>query len=177
MTGVVLCGGLSRRMGRDKGLMVSGKRAWAEIIREKFPQRVTPAVLSINAGQRERYLSNFRDKDLVVDNAALKMQGPLRGLLSVHLRYPNHDLLAVACDMIDMSPFVLEKLLKEYAASKVRAIAFKGDRIEPMCAIYSSQGLAGILSSYHHNDPADHSMMQALEELDAAYISIPAEWK
>jgi molybdopterin-guanine dinucleotide biosynthesis protein A len=177
MTGVVLCGGQSMRMGRDKGLMVSGMKVWAEIMREKLLRISAPIVLSINASQRDRYFPYFQEKDLVVDNPGINLQGPLLGLMSVHLKYPREDLLAVACDMIDMNSFVLEKLLQEYATARVAAIAYKGDRVEPMCAVYSSQGLAEILSSYYHNDLSDHSLMHVLEKLEASCISIPGEWK
>ncbi|MBI1770391.1 MAG: molybdenum cofactor guanylyltransferase [Bacteroidetes bacterium] len=177
MTGVVLCGGQSLRMGRDKGLMVSANRLWAEIVRGKLVQTSIPSVLSVNSTQKENYLRHFDENDLVVDNSAINIQGPLQGLLSVHLKYPDQDLMVVACDMINVEIIVLKKLLNDFNASRVAAIAFKGERVEPLCAIYSSPGLAKILSAYRQSKLSNYSMMYILEELNAKYIPIPEEWQ
>ena len=165
-------------MGRDKGLLVSENgNVWAEIMKEKLSQISLRSVLSINSSQKENYLRYFNEKDLVVDSPEIDVQGPVLGLLSTHLKYPDHDLLVLACDMIKMDGIVLRKLLEAYANSKPAAIAFKGDRVEPMCAIYSSSGLSKISSSHHRNKLSKNSMMDILDELDAVYISIPEEWK
>ena len=179
MTGVILCGGQSIRMGRDKGLLASGtgKKVWAEIMKEKLLQISIPSVLSINLGQREYYLRYFEGNELVVDNPTITFQGPLLGLLSAHLKYPNQDLMVVACDMINIDSTVLMKLFSSYNSSHTDAIAFKGERIEPLSAIYSSRGLAKIYSMYNNGKLYKNSMMHVLGELRAAYISIPEEWK
>lgn len=177
MTGVILCGGQSLRMGRDKGLIVSGNRnVWAEIMIEKLSQISLRSVLSINSSQKENYLQYFNAKDLVVDSTEIDVQGPVLGLMSTHLKYPDEDLFVLACDMIKMDGVVLKKLLSDYANSKPAAIAFKGDRVEPLCAIYSSAGLSKIYSS-HLNKLSKNSMKDILDELGAVYISIPEEWK
>src|SRR6267142_1806341 len=103
MIGVVLCGGKSLRMGRDKGLLVSGNgNVWAEIMKEKLSQISLRSVLSINSSQKENYLQYFNGKDLVVDSPEVDGQSPVIGLINKHLKYPDHDLLVLACDMIKM---------------------------------------------------------------------------
>jgi molybdenum cofactor guanylyltransferase len=179
MIGVILCGGQSVRMGTDKGLLLSGpgKKVWAEIMKEKFNQISIPSLLSINPGQIEYYLKYFGGKDLVVDNPDITFQGPLLGLLSVHLKYHNQDLMVVACDMINMDGSVLMKLFSNYESSHTDAIAFTGEQVEPLCAIYSSRGLSKILAACHSNELFKNSMMHVLEELGATYIPISEEWR
>src|SRR3954471_6624441 len=117
MTGVVLCGGQSIRMGHDKGLLFSEDRVWAKIMKEKLSQISIPTVLSLNSFQKESYMKYFEEKDLVVDRTTIKIHGPLLGLLSSHLNYPDQDLMVVACDMIYLDREVLLKLLIEYKSS------------------------------------------------------------
>jgi molybdopterin-guanine dinucleotide biosynthesis protein A len=179
MIGVVLCGGQSRRMGSDKGLLnlePEGK-VWAEVVQDKFSLLSIPSFLSVNSSQTENYLLHFKENDLVVDNFTLKIQGPLLGLLSVHLNYPDQDLMVLACDMIRMDEIVLKKLFDHYNSSKTEAVVFKGDQVEPLCGIYSLQGLSKIYNTYRQNAINNNSMMRALEKLETLYIPIPEEWK
>ena len=176
MIGIVLCGGQSTRMSKDKGLLISQGKRWAEIIKEKFSEISIPSVLSINAAQKEKYLTHFDESDLVVDLSTITIRGPLLGLLSVHHAYPDDDLIVAACDMVNLEAKVLEKLLAEYSLSKIDAVAYTGERVEPMCAIYSANGLKKIAVHYHQNETHSHSMMHVLEKLNAKYIPIPKEW-
>ena len=85
MIGVLLCGGQSTRMGKDKGLLFSQKKTWAEIMREKFEQISIPSFLSINSAQKEEYLHYFNEVDLVVDPCCPGCVGEWKVSL-VHLR-------------------------------------------------------------------------------------------
>ncbi|HEV8515227.1 MAG TPA: molybdenum cofactor guanylyltransferase [Cyclobacteriaceae bacterium] len=179
MLGVVLCGGQSTRMRSDKGLITSSDKGkmWAEIVREKFSSITVLSFLSINPSQAENYLIYFREGELVVDNPTIKVQGPMLGLLSVHLKYPDQDLMVTACDMINVDEIVLKKLIECYNSSKAEAVVFKGERVQPLCGIYSSRGLNKIYTSHLKNEMSNNSMMHALEKLETSYISIIEEWK
>jgi len=136
-----------------------------------------PSVLSINSLQKESYLRYFDQRYLVIDDPKLNIQGPVLGLLSTHLRYPNDDLMVLPCDMIKLNGVALQKLLSDYAVIRPPAIAYKADHVEPMCAIYSSSGLSRIISLLNQNEMAGSSMTHVLETLNAFYISIPENWK
>src|SRR5215831_7719757 len=154
MIGVVLCGGRSSRMGSDKGLIRSktNEKVWAQVVKNKFSFASMPSFLSVNKNQTKNYQSHFKNDDLIIDNPDIKVQGPLLGLLSVHFHYPDQDLMVIACDMINMNETILKKLSDSYDSSKVEAIVFKGERVEPLCGIYSSQGLSKIYSIYQKTD-------------------------
>ena len=77
LLGVILCGGESKRMGSDKGLLQKDGRAWVSIIAEKLVSIGLPVVVSINGQQRESYAGLFSSNDLIVDSIAI--QGPLKG--------------------------------------------------------------------------------------------------
>lgn len=176
MIGVVMCGGQSTRMGNDKGLLLSGNKTWAQIAKEKVETLTLPVVMSINSAQIEKYQAVFKKDELIVD--AVDMASPLRGILSVHLRFPIEDILVLACDMPAMHMLVLNRLLKYYQKNTHEAVAFKnGTRIEPMCAVYSSRGLSKILSLYKSNSLSKPSLMHVLEILHADFLVAEESWQ
>ncbi len=59
MTGVILCGGKSTRMGSDKGLMQYQSITWAELAINKLAELNVPVVLSVNEQQYQLYSGRF----------------------------------------------------------------------------------------------------------------------
>ena len=172
-----MCGGKSQRMGDDKGLLKSGNKTWAERGVEKFISLDIPFLISINASQVPSYRLHFDEGSLSIDDESITIQGPLLGLMSAHNHYPDKDILVLACDMINMNHQLLVELMTTFKNSTSKAIAFKGETIEPLCAIYSSKGLKKIFSIYQKKELQKHSMMHVLELLHAEYIPIKAEQK
>lgn len=139
--GVVLCGGESKRMGTDKGLLLIGSDNWATLAFRKLEQLNIPVCVSVNARQWPAYSQVFPSAELVMDQTSAK--GPLKGLLSVHLKYPDDDLLLLACDMTDMDKATLNALLDATTAFPGFDIYLyeRDDFMEPLCAIYTSASL------------------------------------
>src|SRR5438270_354520 len=112
LLGVVMSGGQSRRMGTDKGLIPYMDTYWAVHVANKLTTAGLPVVVSINDTQQEKYRVIFPSQELIVDY--VDVNGPLRGLLSVHAIYPQKDLLLLACDMIEMETGTLKNLINIY---------------------------------------------------------------
>jgi len=137
LLGVILCGGESRRMGRDKGLLLADGVPWALHMAEKLRPWGLPVVYSINKGQYETYSAHLPGQRLVVDR--LGLAGPLEGLLTVHAAYPGSDLLLLACDLQDLDAETLSGLIGKYLAEEANAYAYRdADGLQPLCAIYTS---------------------------------------
>lgn len=139
--GVVLCGGESKRMGSDKGLLPIGADNWALLAFRKMERLQLPVCVSINPMQLIAYSRFLSSDKLVIDVTQAK--GPLQGLLSVHFQYPEDDLLLLACDMTDMDTATLEILLDSPAAFPGfdYYLYERADFMEPLCAIYTSAAL------------------------------------
>lgn len=140
LLGVVLCGGESRRMGRDKGLLQTDGQPWVLRMGEKLAMNQLPVVYSINKKQVSSYATWLPPGQYVVDsdNGA----GPLKGLLSVHRSYPASDLLPVACDMQDLDTGTIAGIITAWRKNGADIYAYEVDGfLQPFCAIYRAEAL------------------------------------
>jgi molybdenum cofactor guanylyltransferase len=141
LLGVILCGGESKRMGSDKGLLPIRNTIWAKHMHEKLAMFHLPVIYSINEHQVHTYVEEISPELLVVDNA--EVEGPLKGLLSVHQQYPDKDLLLLACDMLDLDAGSIDHLLQEYMRDNQFDFYVYQDEeyAQPFCGIYTRTGL------------------------------------
>jgi molybdenum cofactor guanylyltransferase len=161
LLGVVLCGGESKRMGTDKGLLQLNSKTWAEHIADKLKQQNLPVVISINEKQLAFYKEVFEKKDLIVDQ--LPMHGPLNGLLTVHQTFPGKDILLMACDLIDMDKTILEELINTYEKNKADYFAYEDNNFfQPLCAIYTSTALDSLQERLTNGSLANYSFQYIL---------------
>lgn len=179
MTGLVLCGGQSSRMGSDKGLLSASGITWAQIAWKKLSSVVSPVAVSVNKQQLHSYAEYFPEQKLIVDNDQLTVGGPLRGLLSAHMTMPEEDIFLFACDLLFMETIVFKELLaQKHLFSGQEAFVFTQQReAEPLCGIYTATGLAKILSAYHAGALGKQSMKHALEMLDTSVTKLPPTWQ
>jgi molybdopterin-guanine dinucleotide biosynthesis protein A len=144
--GIVMCGGRSLRMGKDKGMLPSGTKTWAEKAFATLGAAPVPVYISVNGCQVSQYAQIFTKELLITDT--VDIPGPMAGLLSAHVRFPEKDLLIIACDLPDMSRELVISLWKYYVENTDRYenYVFGADEIpEPMCGIYA----ANILKRYY----------------------------
>lgn len=175
LLGVVMCGGESRRMGRDKGLLETKNTPWAKSIANIFVNLEIEYVLSINAAQIEPYAQLFDDSKLIVDSD-FQVRGPLRGLLSIYKKNPARDLLLIACDLQDMDTATVDKLTQFYLANKDQQyLAYKVQNfIEPLCAIYTSKALKDLYALTMQDALKSFSLQKIINDGTSKFISIGA---
>ena len=179
MLGLILCGGQSSRMGIDKGLIMQNNIPWARIAFNKLAEQGLNVVLSINKLQAPHYQPYFLLDHLVEDDETLQINGPLKGLLSVHQRFPDENILLLACDMPLMYWLVLQNLLDIAKMKNSKdAFVFENDgNPEPLCAIYTATALQKVMALYNDNQLPKHSMKYVLEQVNTFRNPIPDEWK
>jgi molybdopterin-guanine dinucleotide biosynthesis protein A len=178
MTGVILCGGQSTRMHKDKGLLMAGRITWAEKMALLLQPICDNLVISINPKQHD-YQSILGHYTLVKDDASLNIYGPLHGLLSVHQQFPGEDIFLLACDMQQMQAEVLDALAEKYRANPdYEAWVFlePDGSPEPLAAIYSAKSLASMLAKHLQTPLPRHSMKYLLEHLKVFSLTISGEW-
>ena len=179
MLGIVLCGGSSSRMGQDKGLLTTDHGNWSAMMLENFRQLSIPVALSVNHKQVEQYTRAFKDVELISDNDNFLLKGPLAAVLSINGKYPEEDLFIIACDMALMKSFVLKELYNTYLkVSEKQGYVFTNDgEPEPLCGIYTANGIAHIKQLYERGQLLKHSMKFMLDHLIMCRIPIPEDWK
>ena len=138
-----------------------------------------PVKISVNSKQYPDYAALFPPADLIIDDPTLSLRGPLLGVLSSHLKFPQEDLFILACDMPLMAPALLQILYKHHQQEpSFNAYIFASEgEPEPLCGIYKSAGLSIILDMLVSGHLNKHSMKFMLDHLDTTTIPVTAEQK
>jgi molybdenum cofactor guanylyltransferase len=146
LTAVLLAGGESRRMGRDKATIVfRGEPLWKrqlELLRE-----LTPEKIFVSARKEPPWLSH--DADMLLDDPPSR--GPLSGLTKALVSMQTSHLVALAVDM----PFMTREqmmALCSLATIGCGVIPMIGKRAEPLAAIYPREVLSDLLAALEGND-------------------------
>jgi len=146
ISAVLLAGGESRRMGRDKTTLLSrGKPLWQ--IQLELLQKLEPTEIFVSA--RTDPVWRPANVQFVADD--LPSRGPLSGLAASLTRMRAQHLLALAIDM----PFMTEEYLT-FLCNQIEpgcgAVANIEDRFEPLAAIYPHEALANFQSALSGKD-------------------------
>jgi molybdenum cofactor guanylyltransferase len=146
ISAVLLAGGESRRMGKDKAtLLFRGKPLWQ--IQRELLRKLAPTELFVSARTDPPWRP--ADAQFVADDPPSR--GPLSGLAASLAKTRTKHLLALAIDM----PFMTEKYLT-FLCSQIEphrgVIAKIEDRFEPLAAIYPQEALANVQSALSGED-------------------------
>lgn len=147
LTGAVLCGGKSARMGCDKALLELSGRSLIEravAVLEPLSSRVLLA-----CGSSERYPD--MGLPLVLDQR--RNGGPLAGLEAALAATSTPWLAVLACDMPGVSPVLFEELLRHSVAGDLDVCILAGERgLEPLCGVYHKRCLAPVRAALDHGE-------------------------
>ncbi len=145
VTGVILAGGLAKRLGGiDKGLLPVAGRPLIAWVMERLAPQVTGLLLSAN-----RNLDTYRGFGHPVLSDGLDgFQGPLAGILSAMDRAPTPWILTVPCDGPCLPPDLGSRLHQALSREGATlALASDGERPQPLFALLPVS-LAGDLRDY-----------------------------
>jgi molybdenum cofactor guanylyltransferase len=166
LVGLLLCGGESKRMGTDKGLMKQGNKTWAETIYYQLQSLVETTLISINSTQIETYKELFPSQNQIMD-VDFQVKGPLAGILSVYQQYNHNDFIVLACDMIDIKTNLLQEIITIYNSRQDEdfdAFVFQTEQgIQPLAAIYTSKLLEKVYNLVLNRQLRKMSLKHILE--------------
>jgi molybdopterin-guanine dinucleotide biosynthesis protein A len=135
--GLVLCGGLSRRMGRDKAREELGGRTLIEAALAALEPVCDEVWLASGTPPRYPELGRAELADRIA--GAGPLAGIEAGLARAEERDPRAWLCVRACDLPAAGPGLFERLLGRAAESGAEAVLFRGPAgVEPLCAVYSA---------------------------------------
>src|SRR5256885_10895150 len=146
LTALLLAGGESRRMGRDKAAVVFRDeplwRRQLRILRDLGPEKVF-----VSARTESSWLPP--DTELLLDEPPSR--GPLSGLTKAIYRMQTSHLVVLAVDM----PFVTREQLRFLCTmvSEGRGVVpVIGERTEPLAAVYPAQAAVDFAAALAGND-------------------------
>jgi molybdenum cofactor guanylyltransferase len=141
--GLVLAGGRSTRMQRDKATLSYQGRNQLDRAMEMLASCVAQAYVSVRPDQRtDRARARYAQ---VVD--AQEGLGPIAGIAAAQALKPGAAWLVLACDLPYLQPSTLAHLLSERDPARI-ATAYRSSHDglpEPLCAIYEPRSAALIL--------------------------------
>jgi len=130
LTGFILAGGKSSRMGTDKGLLpVDGEAMVQKIALAMNP--VVDKIIIISNGNNYNYLGHKVYEDLIKDC------GPLGGIYTALMKSDTDQNLIVSCDMPFLRVELFNLLIKSISSDHEIIIPQFNDQPEPLCAIYN----------------------------------------
>lgn len=132
--GLVLAGGRSTRMQRDKAALEYAGRSQLERAVELLTPMVERVFVSVRSDQAAEPLrARFAQ---IADSGEL--EGPIAGIVAAQSHHPDVAWLVLACDLPLLDRQTLERLLRERRPER-QATAYRSSRDglpEPLCAIY-----------------------------------------
>ncbi|MEP7071506.1 MAG: molybdenum cofactor guanylyltransferase [Verrucomicrobiota bacterium] len=185
LSAVLLCGGESRRMGRDKALLEwDGRPMWQWQL-DKL-RRLRPEHVYVSARNKPAWLPS--DAELILD--APPALGPLSGFAATLARMTTEHLLALAIDLPRMTTDHLQFLCSQLH-SGIGVVPIIGDRFEPMAAVYPKESAPYFATALGRRSAELQSIAQELvaagflrtmlvpENETALYhnANTPAEWE
>lgn len=165
--GLVVCGGVSTRMGTDKGMLVYHGKPQMFFLYEMLAgicDKVFIACRKEQAAQIPEQYAQIPDRECYRDT------GPVAALLSAFDQWPEASFLAVGCDY----PFLEKKHLQHlvsFANRYHRSVAFcqEGtDIIEPLIAVYQHNISHHLASCFKQGN---HSLRRILMSWDTLAVT------
>jgi len=149
--GLVLAGGASSRMQRDKAALVYHGATQLDRVFALLSRHVHPVFVSARRAQADE--PSRAGKPLILDDPALpgidreeRAGGPIVGIRAAFARFPDAAWLVLACDLPFLSDAALGQLLAARDPRRL-ATAFRSvhDGLpEPLCAIWEPAAAAAL---------------------------------
>jgi molybdenum cofactor guanylyltransferase len=143
--GLILAGGLSSRMHRDKAALIYQGKSQLDRTFELASRHVAKVFVSVRSNQAMEPTRAHRP--LVIDS--VDGEGPIVGIRSAFAAYPDVAWLVIACDLPFLSDAALAQLLAE-RDPYVLATAYRSTHDglpEPLCTVWEPAAAAA-LSTY-----------------------------
>jgi molybdopterin-guanine dinucleotide biosynthesis protein A len=141
--GLVLAGGRSTRMQRDKaGIVYHGQETQLERAVKLLSPRVARLFVSVRADQANDPLRSAWPR--IVDRG--DVEGPIAGISAALAEHPDSAWLVLACDLPFLDAATLERLIAgRDLDSEATAFRSSHDGLpEPLCAIYEPRARTAI---------------------------------
>lgn len=161
ITGIILAGGKSSRMGTDKGMLVlNGKKIIEYVIAALTPN--VSEVIIISNNENYNYLGYKVYKDIV------KECGPIGGIFTGLEKSITENNIIVSCDIPNISSTMIAYIISN-SDEEDALIPVHSGQPEPLCAVYkksTAKDFKQLLNS------GNYKMLDALKHLKTSYLDV-----
>jgi molybdenum cofactor guanylyltransferase len=157
-TAIILAGGDSRRMGRDKAMLPFSNQTLILSVIEAIQPLFSSTILSVRETRPEINLPQ------VCDTQA--NGGPLVGLVTTLEKITTSWAFVVACDMPFVSPALVKQLAKLRAQQQAIIPVVQG-QLQPLAAFYSTSGIPFMRASLALGNK---SLLGAIKNMQVSYV-------
>lgn len=172
LTALVVCGGLSTRMGRDKSLIRWHNMAQRYFLYQLLAPLCKSVFISCNDAQSHEIEPGYA---YIVDDEKFSNTGPMAALLTAFTRYPKAAFILIGCDY----PFISEADVIQLISNRNEndsAVSFFNETTEfyePLLAVYENKIAGSLFDNFQRQQ---FSLQTILKILDAHKV-YPAELK
>ena len=139
VTGIILAGGKSRRMGSDKGLMIINGKPMIQYIIDQLESLGIPLLIVSNNPKYETFgIPVFED--------SIKSKGPMAGIYTGLLHSSTEKNVVLSCDVPKISATLIQKLLYADDKSDVCILKHK-NTLHPLIGMYKRSLLKDVKTS------------------------------
>ena len=131
--GLVVCGGTSNRMGKDKSMLKYYEKPQRYHVYEMLIPFCDEVYISCNAAQVDTINAGY---NLLADNESYKNIGPMAALLSAFNNFPQQNILFIGCDYPYLTGFEITNFSKLCKTEPVAFFNKKENMYEPLLAWY-----------------------------------------
>jgi molybdenum cofactor guanylyltransferase len=168
LSAVLLAGGESHRMGREKATVIyQGEPLWQRQLR--VLRELRPDKLFVSARAEQAWRS--ADTELILDEPPSR--GPLSGITAALSRMETSHLVTLAIDMPFVTTEDLLALVKKVTAS-CGVVPMIGERAEPLATVYPKEAYADCAVALSSKDRSLQTLVRQLAEIgkiELAYLS------
>lgn len=161
ISGVILCGGKSSRMGRNKSEVMFNNISLLNHAQTILLKHFAKVYVSSNKEQS----SNFVVPDIH------KNIGPIGGIHACLSLINSDYLFVLGCDMPFVTTEIINKLIENIDNYDIIVPSVNG-KIEPLCAIYSKKILNSIEKKI---EKQDFKLLNLITDCNALYINFEDE--
>ena len=162
ISGVILAGGRSSRMGQDKALLPIRGRPMIEIIAGMMRSVFDTVCIAADRVETFRFLG------LPVFPDIYPLCGPLGGIHAALSRCRSDRVFVSACDTPLIPPALIHHLLKRHT-NRAATIALHGGNVHPLCGVYEKSALPRIEEFLQ---ASNLKVLNLLPVIGAAYVNI-----
>ena len=165
ISGIILSGGKSKRMGKNKCLLKINNISFIDIQIQKINNLCSEIFISTSEQNPYNY------KNLIIDE--FYNAGPISGIYSALRKIKNNYALFLPCDMPLISNEILNSIIKNIKNFDA-VVPVCNDKIFPVSAVYSKKCSIVLKNQIDDND---YKLLNFLNKINVKYLKFDNKFK